>query len=152
MTSMIRVNFEAATRMAYAALRVFKKQRRGDLITTSSILGLKVRPTVGVYAGTKYAVEAPSESLRMELAGTGVRVMVIEPGYTATHLQEHWMRRAEIHAQNDRPPRAARRNRPGHPVHARATRPRGHSTTADGPRRPADRSRVENCANRPHDG
>lgn len=87
---MIRVNVEAATRMAYAAVRLFKEQGHGDLITTSSILGLKVRPSVGVYAGTKYAVEALSESLRMELAGSGVRVMVIEPGYTQTHLQEHW--------------------------------------------------------------
>lgn len=90
MTTMIRVNYEAAVRLAYAALRVFKPQKRGDLITTSSILGLKVRPGVGVYAGTKYAIEAFSESLRMELAGTGVRVMVVEPGYTATELQSHW--------------------------------------------------------------
>ncbi len=90
MTTMIRVNCEAAVRLAYAALRVFKPQGRGDLITTSSILGLKVRPGVAVYAGTKYAIEAMSESLRMELAGTGVRVMVIEPGYTATELQSHW--------------------------------------------------------------
>jgi NADP-dependent 3-hydroxy acid dehydrogenase YdfG len=88
--TMIRVNYEAAVRMAYAAIRVFKPQGHGDLITTSSILGLKVRPTVGVYAGTKYAVEAMAESLRMELAGTGVRVMVIEPGYTSTNLQGHW--------------------------------------------------------------
>ncbi len=90
MTDMIRVNFEAATRMAYAAIRVFRAQGGGDLITTSSILGFKVRPTVGVYAGTKYAIEALSESLRLELAGTGVRVMVIEPGFTETHLQDHW--------------------------------------------------------------
>jgi NADP-dependent 3-hydroxy acid dehydrogenase YdfG len=90
MTTMIRVNFEAAVRMAYAGLKLFKTQGRGDLITTSSILGMKVRPTVGVYAGTKYAVEAMSESWRMELAGTGVRVMVIEPGYTSTYLQSHW--------------------------------------------------------------
>ncbi|MFO7902438.1 MAG: SDR family oxidoreductase [Planctomycetota bacterium] len=90
MTRMIRVNYEAAVRLAYAVLRVFKKQGHGDLITTSSILGMKVRPTVGVYAGTKYAVEALSESLRLEFAGTGVRVMVIEPGYTSTQLQSHW--------------------------------------------------------------
>ncbi len=90
MTAMIRVNYEAAVRLAYAAARVFKPQGRGDLITTSSILGLKVRAGVAVYAGTKYAVEAFSESLRLELAGTGVRVMVIEPGYTATDLQSHW--------------------------------------------------------------
>ncbi|MEN1679958.1 MAG: SDR family oxidoreductase [Planctomycetota bacterium] len=89
-TAMIRVNFEAATRLAYAAARRFKQQGHGDLITTSSILGVKVRPMVGAYAGTKYAVEALSESLRLELAGTGVRVMVIEPGFTKTHLQDHW--------------------------------------------------------------
>jgi NADP-dependent 3-hydroxy acid dehydrogenase YdfG len=90
MASMVRVNCEAAVRMAYTALRKFKSQGHGDLINTSSILGMKVRPTVGVYAGTKYAIEAMSESLRMELSGTGIRVMVIEPGYTATHLQSHW--------------------------------------------------------------
>ncbi len=90
MTAMIRVNYEAAVRLAYTALKVFTAQGRGDLITTSSILGMKVRPTVGIYAGTKYAVEALTESLRLELAGTGVRAMVIEPGYTATHLQSHW--------------------------------------------------------------
>ncbi len=90
MTAMVRVNYEAAVRMAYAALKVFRPQGRGDLITTSSILGLKVRPTVGAYAGTKFAIEAFTDSLRMELAGTGVRVMVIEPGYTATNLQSHW--------------------------------------------------------------
>ncbi len=90
LTAMIRTNFEAAVRLAYAALRVFKAQGHGDLITTSSILGMKVRPTVGIYAGTKYAIEAMTESLRLELAGTGVRAMVIEPGYTLTELQSHW--------------------------------------------------------------
>ncbi len=90
MTSMIRTNVEAAVRLGHAALKLFKAQGRGDLITTSSILGMKVRPTVGVYAGTKYAIEAMSESWRMELAGTGVRAMVIEPGYTLTELQSHW--------------------------------------------------------------
>jgi len=90
MTSMIRTNVEGAVRLGYAAMKVFKSQGHGDLITTSSILGMKVRPTVGVYAGTKYAIEAMTESWRMELAGTGVRAMVIEPGYTLTDLQSHW--------------------------------------------------------------
>jgi len=90
MSRMIQVNYDAAVRLAYTVLRFFKKQGHGDLITTSSILGTKVRATVGVYAGTKYAVEAMTESLRLEFAGTGIRIMVIEPGYTATQLQSHW--------------------------------------------------------------
>lgn len=87
---MIRVNFEAVVRLAYAALKHMKEQASGDLIITSSVLGTKTRPTVGVYSATKYAAEALTESLRMEVADTGVRVMTIEPGYVKTELQEHW--------------------------------------------------------------
>jgi NADP-dependent 3-hydroxy acid dehydrogenase YdfG len=89
----VRVNFEAAVRMAYAALRHFKKAGSGHLINISSILGTKVRPTAGVYAGTKYAVEALTEALRMEVAGSGVRVASVEPGLVDTELQDHF----EVH-------------------------------------------------------
>jgi NADP-dependent 3-hydroxy acid dehydrogenase YdfG len=89
----VRVNFEAAVRVAYAALRHFKKAGSGHLINISSILGTKVRPTAGVYAGTKYAVEALTEALRMEVAGSGVRVASVEPGLVNTELQDHF----EVH-------------------------------------------------------
>jgi NADP-dependent 3-hydroxy acid dehydrogenase YdfG len=85
-----RVNFEAAVRIAYTALKHFKTQGAGYLITTSSILGTKVRPTAGVYAGSKYGVEALTEALRMEVAGSGVRVGCIEPGLVNTELQDHF--------------------------------------------------------------
>jgi NADP-dependent 3-hydroxy acid dehydrogenase YdfG len=87
---MVRVNFEAATRVAYTALRHFKRQNRGHLINVSSILGTKVRDTVGVYAATKHAIEALSEALRVELAKTGVKVSVLEPGLVTTELQDHF--------------------------------------------------------------
>jgi len=90
MTTMIRVNVEAMTRLSYLALKHFKQQGRGYLINTSSIVGVKTRPTIGVYSGTKYFVEAFTESLRMELAGSGVRVAAIEPGFVTTRLQDHW--------------------------------------------------------------
>jgi NADP-dependent 3-hydroxy acid dehydrogenase YdfG len=88
-----RVNFESAVRMAYTALRHFKEQGSGHLITTSSILGTKIRPTAGVYAGSKFGVEALTEALRIEVAGTGVRVGCIEPGLVNTELQDHF----EVH-------------------------------------------------------
>ncbi|MCH8194226.1 MAG: SDR family NAD(P)-dependent oxidoreductase, partial [Planctomycetes bacterium] len=62
----------------------------GYLINTSSILGTKVRETTGAYAGTKYAVEALTEDLRMQARGTGVRVCALEPGLVETHLQDHF--------------------------------------------------------------
>lgn len=90
MCEMVRVNCEAATRVAYAALKQFKKQGSGHLVNVSSILGTKVRPNAGVYAGTKYAIEALSEALRMELAKTDIKVSVIEPGVVETELQSHF--------------------------------------------------------------
>ena len=88
--AMVRVNVEAAYRMAFVALRHFLAQKSGHLVNTSSTLGQKVRPTTGAYAGTKFAIEALSEDLRMQVAGTGVRVSVIQPGLTETELQSHF--------------------------------------------------------------
>jgi NADP-dependent 3-hydroxy acid dehydrogenase YdfG len=87
---MVRVNVEAAFRMAYVALKYFRTVNRGHLVNTSSVLGTKVRPTAGAYAGTKYAIEALSEALRMELAGTGIKVSCIEPGLVMTELHQDW--------------------------------------------------------------
>jgi NADP-dependent 3-hydroxy acid dehydrogenase YdfG len=88
--TMVRLNVEAVVRISYTVLRHFKKQGNGFLVNTSSLAGLKTFPHVGVYNGTKFAVEAMTDALRMELAGSGVRVSVIEPGRTATHLFDHW--------------------------------------------------------------
>jgi NADP-dependent 3-hydroxy acid dehydrogenase YdfG len=87
---MLRINVEATTRMAYTALKHFKRIGSGHLINVSSILGTKVRPNAGAYAGSKYAVEALSEALRMELAKTDIKVSVIEPGVVESELQDHF--------------------------------------------------------------
>ena len=88
--SMVRLNFEAVVRMSYTALRYMKPRGSGFLINTSSLAGLKTFPHLGVYNGTKFAVEALTDALRMELAGSGVKVAVVEPGRTDTHLFDHW--------------------------------------------------------------
>jgi NADP-dependent 3-hydroxy acid dehydrogenase YdfG len=85
---MARVNVEAAYRMAYIAVRHFRKQGSGFLVNMSSVIGTKVRPTAGAYAGTKHAMEALSEALRLELAGTGIGVSSVEPGLVMTELHD----------------------------------------------------------------
>lgn len=90
MCRMVRINVEAVYRLAILAMRHMIAQGRGYLINTSSILGTKVRLTTGAYAGTKYAIEALTEDLRMQAAGTGVRVCALEPGLVETHLQDHF--------------------------------------------------------------
>src|SRR5918996_2288576 len=90
---MVRVNVEAAFRLAHEALRHFKREDPGYLINVTSILGSKVRPTTGWYAGTKHALEALTETLRMELAGTNVKITALAPGLVDTELQDRW----EVH-------------------------------------------------------
>lgn len=87
---MARINVEGAYRVAYTFAKHFVAHKEGHLVNISSILGTKVRPTAGAYAGTKYAIEALTEALRMELAGTGVGVYAVEPGLVMTELHDHW--------------------------------------------------------------
>lgn len=87
--TMVRVNVEAAFRFAYVVLRHFKAQDSGHLVNTSSVLGTKVRPTAGAYAGTKWAIEALAQALRMELARTNVRISNVQPGLVLTEIHDH---------------------------------------------------------------
>ncbi|MFA5204243.1 MAG: SDR family oxidoreductase [Lentisphaeria bacterium] len=87
---MVRINFEAALRLSYVFLRHFKPAGGGHLVNVSSILGTRVRLGTGAYAGTKFAIEALTDALRLEVAGTPVKVSVLEPGLTESHLQDHF--------------------------------------------------------------
>jgi NADP-dependent 3-hydroxy acid dehydrogenase YdfG len=90
MTSMIRLNVESTFRLTYKFLKRFKKQGFGHIINISSVLGTKIRPTAGAYAATKFALEALSEALRMELTGTNIKISCIEPGLVITELHKDW--------------------------------------------------------------
>ena len=72
-----------------AAIGVMKRQGAGHIVNISSVAGRKVRTTGGVYSGTKFAVGAISEALRMELQEDNIRVTVVEPGAVATELPAH---------------------------------------------------------------
>ncbi len=72
-----------------AAVEVMKRQGSGHIVNISSVAGRKVRETGGVYSGTKWAVNAISEGLRMELLEDDIRVTVIEPGAVSTELSTH---------------------------------------------------------------
>lgn len=90
MCAMVRVNVEAAYRVAYTFLKHYRQTAEGHLLNISSVLGTKVRPTAGAYAGTKFAIEALSEALRMEVAGSAIAVTSIEPGLVKTGLHRDW--------------------------------------------------------------
>lgn len=62
------------------------RQGRGRVINVSSIAGRSATPILGAYAASKFALEAMSDSMRVELRRAGVRVSVIEPGAIRTPI------------------------------------------------------------------
>ena len=81
--AMIDVNLRGTLYGIAAALPVFQRQRSGHVINIVSTAGLRILPTMGVYAATKNAVRTISEALRQE-AGPTLRVTEISPGMIST--------------------------------------------------------------------
>jgi short-subunit dehydrogenase len=86
MSRMIALNVEAPTRLTYAVVPAFVKRGAGVIINIASIVAVAPELLNGVYGGTKAFVLAFSQSLRHELANTGVKVQVVLPGATATNF------------------------------------------------------------------
>jgi NAD(P)-dependent dehydrogenase (short-subunit alcohol dehydrogenase family) len=89
----LRAQFEAnvigwhdLTRRLIPSMRV---RGEGRIVYCSSVLGLVSAPYRGAYCASKFAVEALTDALRVELAGTGMHVSLIEPGPIATRFIEH---------------------------------------------------------------
>lgn len=73
-------NFFGWCELTNLVLPVMLKQGYGRVIQNSSVLGLAAMPMRGAYNASKYALEGISDTLRLELKGTGVFISLIEPG------------------------------------------------------------------------
>jgi NAD(P)-dependent dehydrogenase (short-subunit alcohol dehydrogenase family) len=89
----LRAQFEAnvfgwhdLTRSVIPSMRA---QGEGRIVFCSSVLGLVAAPYRGAYCACKFAIEALADTLRMELATTGIKVVLIEPGPIASRFLEH---------------------------------------------------------------
>jgi NAD(P)-dependent dehydrogenase (short-subunit alcohol dehydrogenase family) len=82
--ALFETNVFGAIRMTRAVLPHMREQRSGRIINVSSVLGLVPAPYMALYAATKHAIEGYSESLDHEVREHGVRVLLVEPGYTNT--------------------------------------------------------------------
>jgi NADP-dependent 3-hydroxy acid dehydrogenase YdfG len=85
-SAMIDVNLRGVLHGIAAALPVFRRQGRGHFVTTVSTAGLKIVPTMAVYAATKNAVRTVMEALRQESTDGVVRTTSISPGFVDTEL------------------------------------------------------------------
>src|SRR3954447_3850899 len=87
--TMFEVNVLGLLYATDAAIEVMKEQGSGHLINMSSLASRGTRPGLGVYSGTKMAVNGISEALRQELLEYNIRVTMVEPGVVKTELPEH---------------------------------------------------------------
>jgi NADP-dependent 3-hydroxy acid dehydrogenase YdfG len=85
--AMIDVNLRGALYGIAAALPVFAQQGKGHVINVISTAGLKIVPTMGVYAATKNALRTATEALRQE-AGAKLRVTEVSPGFIDTSFAD----------------------------------------------------------------
>ncbi|MFR9797583.1 SDR family NAD(P)-dependent oxidoreductase [Streptomyces sp. MS06] len=72
-------NLFGLSRMTQLVLPGMRAQQAGRIVMMSSIFGLFATPGRGYYQATKHALEAVSDSLRLEVAPSGIKVVVIEP-------------------------------------------------------------------------
>lgn len=80
-----RVNVFGPMALTRACLGMLR-QSRGRLVNVSSINGRVAKPFIGAYCSSKHALEGLTDSLRMELAGSGIHVVLIEPGSVKTPI------------------------------------------------------------------
>jgi NADP-dependent 3-hydroxy acid dehydrogenase YdfG len=92
---MIAINYESIIRSSVLFARAMKAAGGGQIINISSIGAHLTAAGAGIYGGLKRALESATESLRIELAGTGVKVGLVAPGTTSTEIFEDMKSRGQ---------------------------------------------------------
>lgn len=82
--AMFEVNVFGLMGLTQQLLPAMRERGRGRIVNISSIAGRWVSPGSGWYGASKFALEALSDALRLELKGFGLSVVVVEPGVIAT--------------------------------------------------------------------
>src|SRR5436853_208598 len=83
---MFETNVFGAARMIQAFVPSMRERGTGAVVNVTSTAGIAAPPLGGYYAASKFALEALSEALHLEVGHFGVRVLVIEPGVIETQF------------------------------------------------------------------
>lgn len=94
------VNLFGPMRVIRPVVAHMRRQRSGRIIQVSSVAGWVAMPLTGAYCGTKFALEAMSDSLRLELMPFGVDVVLVEPGTIRTEFHQTLQDRANTLLSN----------------------------------------------------
>lgn len=100
------VNFFGLIELTRLVLPVMRRQGHGRIVMVSSILGRVAMPWRGAYNASKHALEGITDTLRMELRGSGIQVSLVNPGPVKSRFRDNSLRnfdvqvdaRASVHA------------------------------------------------------
>mgnify|MGYP000906154189 FL=1 len=84
--ALLDLNVLGVLRMSQAVLPVMRRQGSGRIVNISSVVGFLPAPFMAIYAASKHAVEGLSESMDHEVRQFGIRVALVEPGFTRTNI------------------------------------------------------------------
>ncbi|WP_171125222.1 MULTISPECIES: SDR family NAD(P)-dependent oxidoreductase [unclassified Ruegeria] len=87
--AIFEANFFGWHDLTRQVIPVMRAQGHGRIVQNSSVLGLVAYPWRGAYVATKYAVEGLTDTLRLELADTDIKVILIEPGPITSKIREN---------------------------------------------------------------
>jgi len=88
-------------------LPVMRRQREGRIVQISSVLGLVALPYRGAYNASKFALEGLTDTLRLELAGSGIQVSLIEPGPIVSRFRANAYQAFQTHIDAEHSPHRA---------------------------------------------
>jgi NAD(P)-dependent dehydrogenase (short-subunit alcohol dehydrogenase family) len=80
-------NFFGWHQLTRAVIPVMRAQGRGRIVQNSSVLGIVPMRWRGAYVATKFAIEGLTDTLRLEMHGTGIEVILIEPGPVTSKIR-----------------------------------------------------------------
>ena len=86
---LFEINFWGPIYAIEAVLPGMEARRDGLIINISSIIGRRAMPRASIYCASKFALNALSESMRLELRPKNIRVVSFYPGVTATDMGKH---------------------------------------------------------------
>ena len=79
------------------AIKLMRSQGHGRIVMNSSVLGLVPMPWRGAYVATKFALEGLTDTMRVEMAGTGIKLISIEPGPVTSDIRKNATKQFEKH-------------------------------------------------------
>jgi len=102
---LFETNYWGPVHLTQAVLPGMRARGHGAIVNVSSILGRVAVVNQAAYCASKFAIEAFSESLALEVVPMGIRVIIIEPGVTATSI----FKKTPVHYDKKSPYRQAMR-------------------------------------------